>query len=237
MSRLISFLGAVICLLLVSLPQRGFAGEDVPVLAALSVSPASEGEIIELKLKLTVKGAWHVYGKSPGSGGEQPMQFKLTLPEGVEAVGDWVWPANPHLLTAGEHVFTHKLKRAELKGKATIDLTVMYQACDPQMCLPPDMLLLEVEVTPASRADVDLKALENELLPEVKDNARVAYDALSYPEQLRYLDQHWRNIFDRCEAFVNKYPEDLRARNVLRLCLTQYPPFFHEQKSPFSPEL
>lgn len=141
------------CLLLATAAPAVFA-DDTPVVASLAVSPvpASEGEIIELKLKIAVAGAWHVYGNRPGAEGQQPMSLKLKRPEGVELIGGWVWPANAHLLRAGEHVFTHRLKLSGLKGKATVDVTVMYQACDPRMCLPPEVLLLEVEVAAAAAA-------------------------------------------------------------------------------------
>src|SRR5688572_10194605 len=116
----------------------------------------------------------------------------------------------------------------------------MYQTCDPQMCLPPDVLLLEAEVEGSAgkttgssslTADDAFKVVEQALKPlyDGFDDIDPGYRDLSYPEQLRLMDRQRRKIFAAGEAFIRQYPADERVFNVLQMCFPMFFPFFFDQ--------
>jgi DsbC/DsbD-like thiol-disulfide interchange protein len=145
---LVSLLGA-----LWVLPPAALKAQqsDVPLQAVLSVEPATAapGDVVELRLRLTVNDPWYVYADQPGMAGEAPLNLSLRLPEGVEAVGEWARPQAATVYTAGEHVFSRRFRVAALKSqdggplrKVQIGLTVTYQACTSEFCQPVDNLEL-----------------------------------------------------------------------------------------------
>lgn len=143
------FFAALLFSLTAGLPAQE---EGIPLTASITTAPEAiqPGEEVEVQLKLTVNPPWHVYADTPGSAGQQQMELEMKLPEGVTAVGDWVWPKyetvfegfDVHLYEAGEHVFKRKLKIAAGSGELPVKVTLTYQACTPEFCAPVDIVEL-----------------------------------------------------------------------------------------------
>lgn len=97
---------------------------------------------------------WHTYDRvSPGAP-YAPLRLELDLPEGVSQVGEWERPrsfpdrANPRQsVFVGELAFTCELSCAE--GSIVEDLlcNLSFQVCDARLCLPPQNLELEVDLS------------------------------------------------------------------------------------------
>ena len=105
------------------------------------------GEFV-VSLTADVADHWHIYAP-------QPSELTLQLPPGFETVGAWELPQPNYLGAApgyqGKGIqFSIRIRGAEsLPATCTIRCAVDYQACDPNMCLPPTRAQLEVLTTPA----------------------------------------------------------------------------------------
>ena len=74
--------------------------------------------------------------------GGSAAQLSLELPAGVSAVGDWNRPPgapsprnSDDRILIGSGTFTRELKGSN-PGKGTIKISIAYQVCNEQMCLP-----------------------------------------------------------------------------------------------------
>ena len=103
-----------------------------------------EGSVVEqeLRLTLTIADRWHIYGRTGGSGGEEPLALTPELPPGVEAVGEWSWPPAKRQDAAevyyGKQVFRQKVRVAKLSAPKKILVRIGFQACSAEVCEPPE---------------------------------------------------------------------------------------------------
>jgi DsbC/DsbD-like thiol-disulfide interchange protein len=126
-----------------------------PVSVEASISPAHDDSTSDWKLsvQLDVKPGWHLYASASKDGPARVMRIKLTLPDGVEAVGDWVNPpSDPStkdlntMIYEGSVAFVRKLKTGASRRDWTADIEVHYQACNEELCLPPRTIKRSVAV-------------------------------------------------------------------------------------------
>lgn len=131
--------------------------DHISASATVSQSSVAAGEELQLSIQIKVADGWHIYGLQR-AGQSQPTQFRLTLPEGLSAEGDWEAPAPDTLMTSfgpaaiykKEATFTRVIKVSGTAsgtaaiGKCQIECEVAYQACDRTMCLPPQTVRLAV---------------------------------------------------------------------------------------------
>lgn len=138
-------------------------------LQAMSATVQAD-DVVELQLTLSVSSPWHVYADTPGSTGQISLDLEMTTPDGVEVMGDWVWPAyesvfegyEVHLYEAGEHLFRRKLKIVDSTGPVHLSVKLTYQACTPEFCAPAETIELSTEL---GNADIQTNSAASELPP------------------------------------------------------------------------
>ena len=119
-----------------------FAG---PVAVEFAAEVAAPGETIELRVTFDVSDGWHIYGQMPENSPHPGTQVKLSLPDGITAIGEWklpraqIDPDSPQYpIYTGSVTFVREL---EVSNPAPIDVEVSFQACDAnKLCLPPASL-------------------------------------------------------------------------------------------------
>ena len=130
-----------------------------PVTAALGLQPAraARGESLTLVVKIQTAPTWHIYAADSTTGTGIPTTLKLELPEGVEAVGEWVWPPARQDGQSRVHEGSIEVRR-RLKigsrakpGLVQVKCTLSYQACDPFSCRPPEEKTLQADAVIASK--------------------------------------------------------------------------------------
>jgi DsbC/DsbD-like thiol-disulfide interchange protein len=127
--------------------------------AALSAPKVRAGETVTLVVRAKLAPTWHIYAADETSGGNIPTTLKLNLPDGVEAVGDWSYPAATRTkdvegaIYEGDLTFRRKLRIAGDAAPGSIQVTceLGYQACDPFSCRAPDKLSLKAKAEVGSR--------------------------------------------------------------------------------------
>jgi len=143
--------GAAAPALEVEAPRRG-----KPVQWNAGVFPvAGEPGRVQLVVKARILAGWHIYAEVPPKEPYANTVFRLDLPAGVIADGDWTRPeAHPSLMGGagllewtGDVEFTRTLtvgREAEIP--AALHLAIDYQTCDVSMCFPPMTREFELDV-------------------------------------------------------------------------------------------
>lgn len=105
--------------------------------APASVSAGTE---FDVTVTFDIDSNWHIYAPT-GNNAAQGMietKVKYDLPEGIKAVGSLYFPEGEVLYGKGvEMVQTLQATKGLKAGKYTIKTKIGYQACNPQLCLPP----------------------------------------------------------------------------------------------------
>jgi hypothetical protein len=132
--------------------------EKSPVSLAAVVRPASSpvGETVTIAVRMKIAPGWHAYAEAAPGETAALTRLRETLPEGVQAEGPWRMPEteperNGGATYTGDLVFlrTFRLEAAK-PGAVEIPITVSFQVCNQERCLPPESVKLtpRVEVTP-----------------------------------------------------------------------------------------
>lgn len=132
-----------------------------PVTFQTSIIPESPGDGLDYRLivKFRILEGWHLYASVPPGEPYVPTTLKVELDERVSAVGGWesseakASPDNFQVaIWENECVFTRKLRvardaesRTELAAPS-LELTVNYQACDEQQCMPPTSRTFKLKI-------------------------------------------------------------------------------------------
>lgn len=124
-----------------------------PVTAVMTLRPASvsAGETFELLVSVRIAGGHFVHTGDDPRETFVPLGMDLTLPEGVDALGDWQLPT-PDLGRGNDLVYRKSVElRRSLKVASTapaqslvITGALRYQACNDELCWPPGKLELSV---------------------------------------------------------------------------------------------
>lgn len=109
-------------------------------------------------VQLDILPGWHTY-EDVGEGSEVPTTFKLKLPEGAKAVGDWSRPTGTDgsepgsKLYEGRVDFTQSVSIDPSAYGETIDVVISFQACNDELCSPPQKKTVGI-VIPETTSEV-----------------------------------------------------------------------------------
>jgi hypothetical protein len=130
-----------------------------PVKAAMQASAASvsPGGQFEVLVQARILSDYHIYGMDPKVSPFIPTTLKLTLPDGLEAAGEWTGPS-PERDKAGVEIYTgtavfRRAVKASAGGvpkKCSIGVELEYQVCNNDMCYPPKKVELDATVEVAA---------------------------------------------------------------------------------------
>ena len=102
-----------------------------------------------LAVRIELAKGWHIYGDLPAEAKYRPTKIKLNLPTGATAKGDWsrtesAVTHDPDGLELygekydGNIVFEHRVDTDyDFDPDSEISVTISYQACHDEVCLPP----------------------------------------------------------------------------------------------------
>jgi hypothetical protein len=122
-----------------------------PVVATAELSPDTghPGESSVIIIRVKMAPAWHIYAAEGSNGPGVSTTLKLTLPEAVEAEGQWSYPkptsgSDNQMIYEGALEFRRKLRvRPDAAtGPVSVTCEFGYQACDPVLCHPPTKVKL-----------------------------------------------------------------------------------------------
>lgn len=112
----------------------------------------------EAVLTGTIEDKWHIYSKDlpPDSG--IPTEFKITSKEGIQLIGKVTEVGKKHdefseafgaqiVYYSDKVVFKQKFKPKDASKPATITAEIMYQTCNDRVCLAPNTLEFEKNIT------------------------------------------------------------------------------------------
>ena len=122
-----------------------------PVTAVITVQPerASAGETIEAVVRIRIAGGHFIHAKDEARSPFIPLTMNMTLPDGLEPLGDWQFPApekgRGQSLIYRESVLLRRSLRV-VSSSEPKTLTVMgelqYQVCTEEICWPKGKLKL-----------------------------------------------------------------------------------------------
>ncbi len=126
-----------------------------PVKAAMQSSAESvaPGAKFEVLVQARILAGCHIYGMDPKVSPFIPTTLKLTLPDGLEAAGDWTGPS-PERDQAGVEIYTGaavfrralQARAGAAPKKCSIGVELEYQVCNDEMCYPPKKVELNATV-------------------------------------------------------------------------------------------
>jgi hypothetical protein len=134
--------------------------DDRPVVLSAVVRPATAtvGDTVTVAVRMRIVPGWHTYA-APGKGvPAEVTRIEDALPAGAKAAGAWQLPAAlPHADGAahytGDVVFLREVTlEATPAGEVEIPVTVSFQACDRERCLPPESVKLTARLEVRARA-------------------------------------------------------------------------------------
>ena len=116
---------------------------------AILAPSAAKDDTVTLAVRARVADGWHIYGDVPADSKYRPTKIRLNLPTGAKAKGDWTRtesavthdPDGLELfgeLHKGNIVFKHRVDTDhDFDPTSEISVTICYQACKDDVCLPP----------------------------------------------------------------------------------------------------
>ncbi|MCA8969421.1 MAG: hypothetical protein KDC95_06545 [Planctomycetes bacterium] len=129
--------------------DRARVAELGPVRAEAVLVTSNDGPVFELRLQ--IQEGWHIYGaKMPDGEYATPTRLELRRQDGTEFSGAWDMPPTKRAKDGtvpfyeGSLVFRRRLRPADLDASPTVRCVVTFQACDEQMCRPPESLTVSV---------------------------------------------------------------------------------------------
>ncbi|HEY3782252.1 MAG TPA: protein-disulfide reductase DsbD domain-containing protein [Fimbriimonadaceae bacterium] len=134
----------------VSKEQKLVVTQDNPV--AFGASATCSGSVVTLKVNMALMDGWHIYASAPENSAYIVTKMDAELPKGATFEGDWSRPIEKLfepgvMIIEGSAVFSRKVKfPAGLTGSVTIPVTLSWQTCDRERCLPPDSKTFNVTV-------------------------------------------------------------------------------------------
>jgi hypothetical protein len=145
-----------------SLCGAGFAQVPIqPVQWAGSViptTPVKQGSAVAIELTAEVQQGWHVYGLTQTPGGPTPLRVTLDENEVAQIVGlkSGTAPGKKHdpSFDLDTEFYPQsfsldiqaRVKQQPVAGKQSIPVSVRFQACSDQTCLPPRTVHLSVPI-------------------------------------------------------------------------------------------
>ncbi|MEM7312190.1 MAG: protein-disulfide reductase DsbD domain-containing protein [Planctomycetota bacterium] len=110
---------------------------------AIEPATAPAGSLVTLGVRARIMPEWHIYAIDKPTGVNVATTLKLTLPEGLEEVGEWKAP-EAHAFDAetfgyeGDVTFRRFLRVKEgATGPLEVKCDIGYQTCTKTSCLAP----------------------------------------------------------------------------------------------------
>lgn len=129
--------------LLLPLAAPGLAQGPVSAELALPDAMPAAGTTFDVTVNVEVEEGWHVYDLD-GPAPYADTTLELSLPEGLEAVGEWREPASVAHPDGGLRVwigsvaFAHEVRVVgPTQAGASVAATLGYQVCNEDLCHPP----------------------------------------------------------------------------------------------------
>lgn len=126
-----------------------------PVVATATLRPnkGSNGDALDLVIEIRIAAGWHIYAVDAPAGSALPTSIVEKLPQGIEVAGAWQYPKHISSPEAPGGIYEDRLTlRRPLKitqnaqaGRIDVSCELIYQACDPFHCLPPQTLTLSAK--------------------------------------------------------------------------------------------
>lgn len=120
---------------------------QTPVTYKISeVKEAKSGDTFSITVNFTTKGDWYIYAPTGANEAQGMIETKINFeaPEGIELVGELELPApkprgSYQVYDGTDIIMTQKFKVVKNAGKGEKELkvTVLFQTCNKEMCLPP----------------------------------------------------------------------------------------------------
>lgn len=120
-----------------------------------TASASRAGKAYEIRINASFKPGWHIYAMEPGGDGTLiPTSFEFKPGAGVGKPGAVKALAKPKGMTfvgVDGEAFVYEGKTdfiSTVTGKPgqTLSLTIGYQSCNEQMCLPPKKKVLSIKL-------------------------------------------------------------------------------------------
>jgi hypothetical protein len=128
--------------------------EDNPVALSAVVRPASAtvGDTVTVAVRMKIAPGWHTYATAGKGGSAVATRVEDVLPVGAKSAGAWRLPKGLPHEDGSEHytgdvVFLRTVTlEATQPGPVEIPVTVSFQTCDQERCLPPESRKLTVRL-------------------------------------------------------------------------------------------
>ena len=117
-------------------PLTGQTSHEQPVLLSAAFDATNSNVVIRIR----IHPGYHIYGKVSDQDPYIPTSFDFNFSQGWEKDGEMLMPRYRKLNQTGttiyedEVIFRQKVKGT---GSGTVKVTVGWQCCDDQVCLPP----------------------------------------------------------------------------------------------------
>ena len=131
-----------------------------PVTAVMTIRPqrASAGDTVEVLVHVRIAGAHFIHAQDDAGGPYSPVAVTTTLPDGLEPIGNWRFPA-PEMHHGNSPVYrnTALLRRSLGVGSGfeprtlTVIGELRYQVCTEELCWPPGKLKLSAPLVVQSQ--------------------------------------------------------------------------------------
>jgi len=186
--------------------------------AARVAAPVSPGSRFNVIVSAEIERGWHIYSLTQPEGG--PLALRVTVSNGQSLIVAGAVsgpeperqtlpaPALSHELHSGSVSFQVPVRTAEDIGTGRVDarLTIRFQSCSDDTCLPPRTIELPVKFTVAKRPTA----------PDVRGrwDGAIAYDSVTIPFPLELTTQgsglavSFFNGADRIESTGSRWSGD-----------------------------
>ena len=128
---------------------------SVPVTAVMETVPPEvrAGGTFELLVRVEIADVHYIYASNAAGKPFTPTTLNVTLPAGVEVLGDWTGP-EPTRKRNGDFIYTDSVSfHRPLRVRANVPAGALsmkgelhYQACTEELCWPPHTLQLSAPV-------------------------------------------------------------------------------------------
>ncbi|WP_379969376.1 cytochrome c biogenesis protein CcdA [Epilithonimonas sp. UC225_85] len=181
----------------------------------------------EAVLTGTIEDKWHIYSKDlpPDSG--IPTEFKISSKDGIQLIGKVTEVGKKHdefseafgaqiVYYSDQVVFKQKFKPKDPSKLSTITAEIMYQTCNDRVCLAPNTLEFEKQITATSSSETKITETKtggadsiSVPVPESKTTvATVSTSNTEKQEGLRIKSLDFKNPLTNCGTVQQKPNDD-----------------------------